>query len=153
MEVCAENETMGLGEDREREGDHYIRYILSHLNEQRLHDNFTDIALIVAGHRFRAHKAVLAASSRFFHSFFKQVQEDTVVAIEGLSELAFGHLLEFIYTGIVYVEGVELDLVLKAAEFLQMDEAIIVLKKRFVRPSCYISGILVFVMNWCQSAF
>uniref|UniRef100_UPI00358F6AEB zinc finger protein 131-like isoform X2 n=1 Tax=Myxine glutinosa TaxID=7769 RepID=UPI00358F6AEB len=82
------------------------------------------------GHRFRAHKAVLAASSRFFHSFFKQVQEDTVVAIEGLSELAFGHLLEFIYTGIIYVEGVELDLVLKAAEFLQMDEAIIVLKKR-----------------------
>uniref|UniRef100_A0A3B1IXJ2 Zinc finger protein 131 n=1 Tax=Astyanax mexicanus TaxID=7994 RepID=A0A3B1IXJ2_ASTMX len=39
---------------------HY-KVMLDKLNEQRQLDQFTDITLIVDGHQFRAHKAVLAA--------------------------------------------------------------------------------------------
>lgn len=36
------------------------KMILDRLNEQREQDRFTDITLIVDGHHFKAHKAVLA---------------------------------------------------------------------------------------------
>uniref|UniRef100_A0A2K6EU45 Zinc finger protein 131 n=2 Tax=Boreoeutheria TaxID=1437010 RepID=A0A2K6EU45_PROCO len=39
------------------------KMILDRLNEQREQDRFTDITLIVDGHHFKAHKAVLAACS------------------------------------------------------------------------------------------
>uniref|UniRef100_A0A3Q4HA07 Zinc finger protein 131 n=1 Tax=Neolamprologus brichardi TaxID=32507 RepID=A0A3Q4HA07_NEOBR len=39
---------------------HY-KVMMDKLNEQRQLDQFTDITLIVDGHQFRAHKAVLAA--------------------------------------------------------------------------------------------
>ncbi|KFV46672.1 Zinc finger protein 131, partial [Tyto alba] len=49
--------------------EHY-KVILDRLNEQREQDHFTDITLIVDGHHFKAHKAVLAACSQFFYKFF-----------------------------------------------------------------------------------
>uniref|UniRef100_A0A8C5Z2I3 BTB domain-containing protein n=1 Tax=Marmota marmota marmota TaxID=9994 RepID=A0A8C5Z2I3_MARMA len=45
------------------------KMILDRLNEQREQDRFTDITLIVDGHHFKAHKAVLAAC-RFFVTVF-----------------------------------------------------------------------------------
>uniref|UniRef100_A0A3B5PVH7 Zinc finger protein 131 n=2 Tax=Xiphophorus TaxID=8082 RepID=A0A3B5PVH7_XIPMA len=44
------------------------KVMMDKLNEQRQLDQFTDITLIVDGHHFRAHKAVLAACSQFFHN-------------------------------------------------------------------------------------
>jgi len=36
-----------------------------------------------AGHQFRAHKAVLAACSQFFHKFFQDFTQEPLVEIEG----------------------------------------------------------------------
>ncbi|KAM7019212.1 zinc finger protein 131 isoform 1-T2 [Tautogolabrus adspersus] len=102
---------------------HY-KVMMDKLNEQRQLDQFTDITLIVDGHQFRAHKAVLAACSQFFHKFFQDFTQEPLVEIEGVSNTAFRQLMEFTYTAILDVGKKEEADVWKAAEYLQMQEAI-----------------------------
>uniref|UniRef100_A0AAZ3PHN9 Zinc finger protein 131 n=1 Tax=Oncorhynchus tshawytscha TaxID=74940 RepID=A0AAZ3PHN9_ONCTS len=110
--------------------DHY-KVMLDKLNEQRQLDQFTDITLIVDGHQFRAHKAVLAACSQFFHKFFQDFTQEPLVEIEGVSNSAFRQLMEFTYTATLAVSGPEeVNDVWKAAEYLQMQEAIKALNNR-----------------------
>ncbi|XP_054467027.1 zinc finger protein 131 [Anoplopoma fimbria] len=109
-------------------GDEYpahYKVMMDKLNEQRQLDQFTDITLIVDGHQFRAHKAVLAACSQFFHKFFQDFTQEPLVEIEGVSNTAFSQLMEFTYTATLVVVGEEEAYdVWKAAEYLQMQEAI-----------------------------
>ncbi|CAG5924107.1 unnamed protein product [Menidia menidia] len=101
------------------------KVLMDKLNEQRQLDQFTDITLIVDGHQFRAHKAVLAACSQFFHKFFQDFTQEPLVEIEGVSNTAFRQLMEFTYTATLAVTGEdEAYDVWKAAEYLQMQEAI-----------------------------
>ncbi|XP_063996347.1 zinc finger protein 131 isoform X4 [Pogoniulus pusillus] len=110
--------------------EHY-KVILDRLNEQREQEQFTDITLIVDGHHFKAHKAVLAACSQFFHKFFQDFTQEPLVEIEGVSNMAFRHLIEFTYTAKLMVQGEEeVNDVWKAAEYLQMLEAIKALQIR-----------------------
>uniref|UniRef100_A0A8C9WQQ8 Zinc finger protein 131 n=1 Tax=Sander lucioperca TaxID=283035 RepID=A0A8C9WQQ8_SANLU len=103
---------------------HY-KVMMDKLNEQRQLDQFTDITLIVDGHQFRAHKAVLAACSQFFHKFFQDFTQEPLVEIEGVSNAAFSQLMEFTYTATLVIVGEEeAHDVWKAAEYLQMQEAI-----------------------------
>ncbi|XP_026199018.1 zinc finger protein 131 [Anabas testudineus] len=103
---------------------HY-KVMMDKLNEQRQLDQFTDITLIVDGHQFRAHKAVLAACSQFFHKFFQDFTQEPLVEIEGVSNTAFRQLMEFTYTATLSLAGEEeANDVWKAAEYLQMQEAI-----------------------------
>ncbi|XP_077457847.1 zinc finger protein 131 [Stigmatopora argus] len=103
---------------------HY-KAMMDKLNEQRQLDQFTDITLIVDGHQFRAHKAVLAACSQFFHKFFQDYTQEPLVEIEGVSNMAFRQLMEFTYTATLAVAGKEEAFdIWKAAEYLQMQEAI-----------------------------
>ncbi|XP_061673183.1 zinc finger protein 131 [Syngnathoides biaculeatus] len=103
---------------------HY-KVMMDKLNEQRQLDQFTDITLIVDGHQFRAHKAVLAACSQFFHKFFQDFTQEPLVEIEGVSNMAFRQLMEFTYTATLAVACKEEAFdVWKAAEYLQMQEAI-----------------------------
>ncbi|KAM4576866.1 zinc finger protein 131 isoform 1-T2 [Odontesthes bonariensis] len=101
------------------------KVMMEKLNEQRQLDQFTDITLIVDGHQFRAHKAVLAACSQFFHKFFQDFTQEPLVEIEGVSNTAFRQLMEFTYTATLAISGEEeANDVWKAAEYLQMQEAI-----------------------------
>ncbi|XP_053909310.1 zinc finger protein 131 isoform X1 [Cuculus canorus] len=110
--------------------EHY-KIILNRLNEQREQNQFTDITLIVDGHHFKAHKAVLAACSQFFYKFFQDFTQEPLVEIEGVSNMAFRHLIEFTYTAKLMVQGEEeANDVWKAAEYLQMLEAIKALEIR-----------------------
>uniref|UniRef100_A0A8C2DGJ5 Zinc finger protein 131 n=1 Tax=Cyprinus carpio TaxID=7962 RepID=A0A8C2DGJ5_CYPCA len=111
---------------------HY-KVMLDKLNEQRQLDQFTDITLIVDGHQFRAHKAVLAACSQFFHKFFQDFTQEPLVEIEGVGNTAFRHLMEFTYTATLAVNGEEeVNDVWRAAEYLQMQEAIKALNNRLL---------------------
>ncbi|KAM9328985.1 zinc finger protein 131 [Gastrophryne carolinensis] len=110
--------------------DHY-KVMMDRLNEQRERDQFTDITLIVDGHQFKAHKAVLAACSHFFYKFFQDFTEEPLVEIEGVSNDAFRHLIEFTYTAKLMLQGEEeASDIYKAAEYLQMHEAIKALEIR-----------------------
>ncbi|KAG7489094.1 hypothetical protein JOB18_004708 [Solea senegalensis] len=111
--------------DRGNEYPAHYKVMMDKLNEQRQLDQFTDITLIVDGHQFRAHKAVLAACSQFFHKFFQDFTQEPLVEIEGVSNTAFRQLMEFTYTATLSVAGEEeANDVWKAAEYLQMQEAI-----------------------------
>ncbi|CAI5649979.1 zinc finger protein 131 isoform X3 [Oreochromis niloticus] len=114
---------------------HY-KVMMDKLNEQRQLDQFTDITLIVDGHQFRAHKAVLAACSQFFHKFFQDFTQEPLVEIEGVSNTAFRQLMEFTYTATLAVAGEEEAYdVWKAAEYLQMQEAIKALNNKMNESS------------------
>ncbi|XP_054630823.1 zinc finger protein 131 [Dunckerocampus dactyliophorus] len=114
---------------------HY-KVMMDKLNEQRQLDQFTDITLIVDGHQFRAHKAVLAACSQFFHKFFQDFTQEPLVEIEGVSNMAFRQLMEFTYTATLVVAGKEEAYdVWKAAEYLQMQEAIKALSNKISETS------------------
>ncbi|XP_062372788.1 zinc finger protein 131 [Sardina pilchardus] len=119
---------------------HY-KVMLDKLNEQRQLDQFTDITLIVDGHQFRAHKAVLAACSQFFHKFFQDFKQEPLVEIEGVSNSAFQHLMEFTYTATLSVNGSEeVSDVWRAAEYLQMQEAIKALNTRINGSTSLVSS-------------
>uniref|UniRef100_A0A4W4H400 Zinc finger protein 131 n=1 Tax=Electrophorus electricus TaxID=8005 RepID=A0A4W4H400_ELEEL len=123
-------EAAGAGDSAHEFPAHY-KVMLDKLNEQRQLDQFTDITLIVDGHQFRAHKAVLAACSQFFHKFFQDFTQEPLVEIEGVSNTAFRHLMEFTYTAMLAVHGEEeVTDVWRAAEYLQMQEAIKALNNR-----------------------
>uniref|UniRef100_A0A8C5P7Z2 Zinc finger protein 131 n=1 Tax=Leptobrachium leishanense TaxID=445787 RepID=A0A8C5P7Z2_9ANUR len=110
--------------------DHY-KVMMDRLNEQRELDKFTDITLIVDGHQFKAHKAVLAACSHFFYKFFQDFTQEPLVEIEGVSNSAFRNLIEFTYTAKLLIQGEEeASDIWKAAEYLQMHEAIKALEYR-----------------------
>ncbi|KAM4809193.1 zinc finger protein 131 isoform 2-T2 [Rhinophrynus dorsalis] len=110
--------------------DHY-KVMLDRLNEQRELDQFTDITLIVDGHQFKAHKAVLAACSHFFYKFFQDFNQEPLVEIEGVSNSSFRHLIEFTYTAKLMIQDEEeASDIWRAAEYLQMHEAMKALEYR-----------------------
>lgn len=60
--------------------------MLEKLNRQRLSNQFCDITLLIEGDEFRAHKAVLAACSEYFHElFFERGAASTHEAVVDLS--------------------------------------------------------------------
>uniref|UniRef100_A0A8C9FZ91 BTB domain-containing protein n=1 Tax=Pavo cristatus TaxID=9049 RepID=A0A8C9FZ91_PAVCR len=50
--------------------------ILECLNEQRLQGLYCDVSVVVKGHAFKAHRAVLAASSSYFRDLFNSIPAD-----------------------------------------------------------------------------
>ncbi|KAL4630074.1 zinc finger protein 131 [Arapaima gigas] len=126
--------------DFDNEFPAHYKVMLDKLNEQRQLGQFTDITLIVDGHQFRAHKAVLAACSQFFHKFFQDFTLEPLVEIEGVSNSAFRHLMEFTYTAKLVVSGSEINDVWKAAEYLQMQEAIKALNNRMNGRASFVTA-------------
>lgn len=60
--------------------------LLDKLNQQRLNNQYCDITLLIEGEEFRAHKAVLAACSEYFHElFFEKGAASTHEAVVDLS--------------------------------------------------------------------
>uniref|UniRef100_H3D8D6 Zinc finger and BTB domain containing 11 n=1 Tax=Tetraodon nigroviridis TaxID=99883 RepID=H3D8D6_TETNG len=76
--------------------------MLEKLNRQRLSNQFCDITLLIEGEEFRAHKAVLAACSDYFHELFFEKgaasTHEAVVDLSGFSKASFLPLLDFAYT-------------------------------------------------------
>ncbi|KAI0615951.1 TD and POZ domain-containing protein 5, partial [Pyrenophora tritici-repentis] len=63
---------------------------------------FTDCCLLVAGHEFRAHKAMLAARSPVFRAMFEHQMEERLtncVEMHDLDPHVFKEMMGFIYTG------------------------------------------------------
>lgn len=60
--------------------------MMDKLNDQRLCNQFCDITLLIEGEEFRAHKAVLAACSDYFHTLF--VEKGAVSTHEAVVDLS-----------------------------------------------------------------
>ncbi|XP_010076689.1 PREDICTED: zinc finger and BTB domain-containing protein 24 [Pterocles gutturalis] len=100
--------------------------ILANLEEQRKKDFLCDITLIVENVQFRAHKALLAASSEYFSMMFVDEGEigQSIYMLEGMVADAFGALLEFIYTGCLHASEKSTEQILATAQLLKVNDLV-----------------------------
>ncbi|NXN96229.1 ZBT24 protein, partial [Rhinopomastus cyanomelas] len=100
--------------------------ILANFEEQRKKDFLCDITLIVENVQFRAHKALLAASSEYFSMMFVDEGEigQSVYMLEGMVADTFGALLEFIYTGCLCASEKNTEQILATAQLLKVTDLV-----------------------------
>ncbi|CAB1319701.1 unnamed protein product [Coregonus sp. 'balchen'] len=98
--------------------------VLNQLNELRLQGKLCDIIVHIQGQPFRAHKAVLAASSPYFrdHSALGTMSGLSISVIKNPE--VFEQLLAFCYTGRMSLQLKDVISFLTAASFLQMQAVI-----------------------------
>ncbi|NXK71604.1 ZBT24 protein, partial [Amazona guildingii] len=100
--------------------------ILANFEEQRKKDFLCDITLIVENVQFRAHKALLAASSEYFSMMFVDEGEigQSIYMLEGMVADTFGALLEFIYTGCLRASEKNTEQILATAQLLKVTDLV-----------------------------
>uniref|UniRef100_A0A8C4QFB4 NACC family member 2 n=1 Tax=Eptatretus burgeri TaxID=7764 RepID=A0A8C4QFB4_EPTBU len=102
--------------------------VLSSLNEQRLQGLYCDVTVVARGQAFRAHRAVLAASSAYFRDIFASVgahgeTPEAMVQVElppAIQPRSFQQVLWFCYTGRLTMATCEQFVVMYTAGFLQI---------------------------------
>ncbi|XP_077018711.1 zinc finger and BTB domain-containing protein 24 isoform X1 [Tamandua tetradactyla] len=96
--------------------------ILASFEDQRKKGFLCDITLIVENVHFRAHKALLAASSEYFSMMFAEEREigQSIYMLEGMVADTFSILLEFIYTGYLHASEKSTEQILATAQFLKV---------------------------------
>ncbi|XP_076126849.1 zinc finger and BTB domain-containing protein 34, partial [Alosa pseudoharengus] len=122
--ACEMEEAVAGGGYVELDVPEFSSGVLSQLNELRLQGKLCDIIVHVQGQPFRAHKAVLAASSPYFrdHSALGTMSGLSISVIKNPE--VFEQLLAFCYTGRMALRLRDIVSFLTAASFLQMQAVI-----------------------------
>ncbi|KAF7666913.1 hypothetical protein LDENG_00087370 [Lucifuga dentata] len=100
--------------------------ILSKFDKLRKRDFLCDITLVVENVHFKAHKALLAASSEYFSLMFMaedQISQSTY-QLDGMEAKTFGAVLEFIYSAQVSVEESSTKQLLGVAYLLEVSDLV-----------------------------
>ncbi|KAM8915426.1 zinc finger and BTB domain-containing protein 24 isoform 1-T2 [Spinachia spinachia] len=111
--------------------DSHKHSILSKLDELRKRDLLCDITLVVEDVRYKAHKALLAASSEYFSLMFAaedQISQSTY-QLDGMKAEMFAAVLEFIYTAQVSLEASATQQLLATARLVEVDDLVKVLTR------------------------
>lgn len=98
----------------------YSTALLEHLNKHRVEGKFCDISIHVQGQVFKAHKAVLAASSRYFHDQLLLSDSNFIVLPDVLDPTVFEKILASAYTGRLCFSMDDIGSYLTLGSFLQM---------------------------------
>ncbi|KAG8444677.1 hypothetical protein GDO86_009736 [Hymenochirus boettgeri] len=100
--------------------------LLTSLEEQRKKDFLCDITVIVENEQFRAHKAVLAASSEYFALMFTDEGNvgQSVYVMEGMVAEIFAALLQFVYTGSIQVSEKLIQQIVATAQILKVEDLV-----------------------------
>lgn len=93
--------------------------LLGRLNEQRRRGVLCDVTLRAQGSEYRTHRAVLAASSRYFQRLFARPGM-RVCELDFVGAEALGALLDFAYTATLTISTGSLAEVLRAARLLEI---------------------------------
>ncbi|XP_069497622.1 zinc finger and BTB domain-containing protein 41 [Ambystoma mexicanum] len=108
----------------------YNGNLLKYLNDDRQKpSSFCDLVIKVEGKDFCAHKVVVAVGSSYFHAYLSKNPPTGVVTLDHVTHSVFKHLLEFLYTSKFCVYENEIPLVLEAAKFLDIIDAVNLLAK------------------------
>uniref|UniRef100_A0A2I3GBS9 Nucleus accumbens associated 1 n=1 Tax=Nomascus leucogenys TaxID=61853 RepID=A0A2I3GBS9_NOMLE len=118
--------------------------ILECLNEQRLQGLYCDVSVVVKGHAFKAHRAVLAASSSYFRDLFNNSRSAVVELPAAVQPQSFQQILSFCYTGRLSMNVGDQFLLMYTAGFLQIQEIMEKGTEFFLKvssPSCDSQGL------------
>ncbi|XP_072445700.1 uncharacterized protein [Chiloscyllium punctatum] len=96
----------------------HCQAILQKLYEQRTIGLFCDIAVVVEGKTFHAHKNILSACSSYFYTTLSKNNQECTVVLDTVSLEGFSHLLEYFYTS--KVPGCHMNDFLSAAQSLNV---------------------------------
>lgn len=111
--------------------DSHNQSILRNFDRLRKRDLLCDITLVVENVRFKAHKALLAASSAYFSNIL--TAEDQIhqskYQLDGMTPIIFATVLEFIYNARVLVEDGTTENLLAAARLIEVNELVRVLSE------------------------
>ncbi|XP_024260620.1 zinc finger and BTB domain-containing protein 43 [Oncorhynchus tshawytscha] len=94
--------------------------MLQKLNQQRQRGQLCDIIVVIQGHQYRAHRAILAASSPYFCDQVLLKNSARCVLPDVMHPCVFERLLLSCYTGTLHLPAGEVVAFLTAASFLQM---------------------------------
>ncbi|XP_038655122.1 zinc finger and BTB domain-containing protein 24 isoform X2 [Scyliorhinus canicula] len=100
--------------------------VLTNFAEQRKRNFLCDITLIAEDVHFKAHKALLAASSEYFSLMFadENQQGQAIYMLNGMAADTFSAVLEFIYTGRLNVTEKSIEHIVTTAEVLKVNDLI-----------------------------
>lgn len=110
--------------------------VLGSLNEQRLLGHYCDVSILVQGQAFKAHRAVLAASSLYFRDLFSTAADSSSCSSSPSSSQAvfelpssvtpacFQQILSFCYTGRLSMAASEQLVLMYTAGYLQIQNIV-----------------------------
>ncbi|XP_055056633.2 nucleus accumbens-associated protein 2 [Misgurnus anguillicaudatus] len=98
--------------------------VLDSLNEQRLLGQHCDVAIMVNGQAFKAHRAVLAASSLYFRDLFSGSTQTLFELPSSVAPSCFQQILTFCYTGKMTVSASDQLMVMYTAGYLQIQNIV-----------------------------
>ncbi|KAJ8368269.1 hypothetical protein SKAU_G00082970 [Synaphobranchus kaupii] len=93
--------------------------LLQKANQMRLAGTLCDVVILVDGHEFRAHRTVLACTSKMFEILFHRNSQH--YTLDFLSPKTFRQILEYAYTATLQARVEDLDDLLYAAEILEIE--------------------------------
>ncbi|XP_057207549.1 nucleus accumbens-associated protein 2 isoform X2 [Triplophysa rosa] len=98
--------------------------VLGSLNEQRLTGQYCDVSILVKGQAFKAHRAVLAASSLYFRDLFSSSTKAQFELPSSVTPACFQQILSFCYTGKLTMAASEQLVVMYTAGYLQVQHIV-----------------------------
>ncbi|XP_071399851.1 nucleus accumbens-associated protein 2 [Centroberyx affinis] len=98
--------------------------VLGSLNEQRLLGHYCDVSILVKGQAFKAHRAVLAASSLYFRDLFSSSSKTQFELPSSVTPACFEQILTFCYTGKLTMAASEQLVVMYTAGYLQIQHIV-----------------------------
>lgn len=98
--------------------------VLVSLNEQRLQGLYCDVSIVVKGQAFKAHRAILAASSLYFRDLFSGSAKSEFELPSSVTPACFQQILSFCYTGKLTMAASEQLVVMYTAGYLQIQHIV-----------------------------